>query len=297
MTMAPPQPHEEFISRPRLDEMPTRRRMSWWDRIKILLVLVGLFVFFVAAEVADNPILPISEAIESTLRTKVWLLVLIGLEVLRQIHYVVSEHSARYHQFWSNRVFGRWNAFVGRFNPWNRYRAARAAKIIAVIVVGAIILGRIFDVSPVLSYLRGAPRGRRRAPPVHPDRAVPLVLDRVPVRHDHLPRHARRGGDVLPRRHPHPLLRRVGPGPGEAEDPREPDVPREARARGGEGRLRARRHPPLGTARHRQDAHGRGARRRDRPPVREHRRVDAQHDGHGRAQGEAPLPQAARATR
>ena len=153
MTMAPPQPHEEFISRPRLDELPTRRKMSWWDRIKVLLVLVGLFAFFVAAEVADNPILPVSEAINITLRTKVWLLVLIGLEVLRQLHYVISERSAAYHQFWSTRVFGRWNDFVGQFNPWNRYRAARAAKIVALIVIVAIILGRIFDVSPVLSYL------------------------------------------------------------------------------------------------------------------------------------------------
>jgi hypothetical protein len=58
MTLA--QPHEEFISRPRLDELATRRRSSWWDRIKILLLLVALFAFFVAAEVADNPILPVS---------------------------------------------------------------------------------------------------------------------------------------------------------------------------------------------------------------------------------------------
>ena len=153
MTYSPPQPHQEFVqSRPRPDELPTRPHVSWWDRIKILLLLVGLLAFFVAAEVADNPILPVSEAINETLRSRVWLLVFIGLELCRQLHYLISEHSARYHQFWSKRVFGGWNRYVARFNPWNRYRFARAVKWTTVIVVGAIILGRIFDTSPVLAY-------------------------------------------------------------------------------------------------------------------------------------------------
>jgi cell division protease FtsH len=152
-TQTPPQPHEEFISsRPRLDELPTRRKSGVWDRVKLLLVLVGLLVFFVAAEVADNPILPVSEAIRITLNSKTWLLVLIGLEILRQVHYLVSERWARYHQFWSRRVFGGVNRYMQRFNPWNRYRMSRAVKWAIAIVIGAIILGRIFDTSPVTAY-------------------------------------------------------------------------------------------------------------------------------------------------
>jgi ATP-dependent Zn protease len=126
--------------------------MAWWDRIKVLLLLVGLLAFFVAAEIADNPILPISEAINATLRSKVWLEVIIGLELLRQVHYLISEHSVGYHRFWSTTVFGGWNHYIARFNPWNRYRFARALKWTTVIVVGAIVLGRLFDVSPVLAY-------------------------------------------------------------------------------------------------------------------------------------------------
>jgi ATP-dependent Zn protease len=153
MTQTTPPLHEEFTSsRPRLDDLPTRRKSSLWDRVKILLLLVGLFAFFVAAESADNPILPISEAINLTLESKVWLLVLIGLELLRQLHYLVSERNVRYHQFWSKRVFGGWNRYMQRFNPWNRYRLARATKWIIAIVIGAIILGRIFDTSPVTAY-------------------------------------------------------------------------------------------------------------------------------------------------
>jgi ATP-dependent Zn protease len=160
-----PQPHEEFISsRPRLDDLPTRRKVGIWDRVKILLLLVGLLAFFVIAEVADNPILPVSEAINETLTSKIWLEVLIGLELLRQIHYLVSERNARYHQFWSKRVFGGWNRYMKRFNPWNRYRLARATKWLVAIVIGAIILGRIFDTSPATAYFDALSEGIDAAP-------------------------------------------------------------------------------------------------------------------------------------
>lgn len=160
-----PQPHEEFItSRPRIDDLPTRLPMSWWDRVKLLLLLIALLGFFVAAEIADNPILPVSEAINNTLRSKVWLLALIGLEVLRQVHFFVSERSARYHQFFQKKIFGAWNRRAGKFDPWNRYRVARATKVVAVIVLGAIILGRIFDTSPVLAYFEALREAIELAP-------------------------------------------------------------------------------------------------------------------------------------
>ena len=32
---------------------------------------------------------------------------LAGIELVRQLHYLVSEHWSRYHRFWSEGVFGR----------------------------------------------------------------------------------------------------------------------------------------------------------------------------------------------
>src|SRR5262249_39489995 len=74
------------------------------------------------------------------------------------IHFLISEHWAAYHRFWSTRVFGRYNRWLEHFNPWNRYRLARACKIVLVIVVGAIVLGRLLDVSPFVAYIEGIGR-------------------------------------------------------------------------------------------------------------------------------------------
>ena len=72
MTMAPPQPHEEFISRPRLDEHADTPQAELVGPHQVpARSSSALFGFFVAAEVADNPILPISEAFDTTLREQV----------------------------------------------------------------------------------------------------------------------------------------------------------------------------------------------------------------------------------
>ena len=48
---------------------------------------------------------------------------MLGLEVLRQIHYLICEHSAGYNQFWDTHVVGgRWNPRMDQVNPWRRYR-------------------------------------------------------------------------------------------------------------------------------------------------------------------------------
>jgi len=45
---------------------------------------------FVLAATGDNPILPFSQAMREQARSKWWLLALIGIEVIRQLHYSVS---------------------------------------------------------------------------------------------------------------------------------------------------------------------------------------------------------------
>src|SRR6266516_793266 len=102
----------QFVSRPRNSERTTRKPLPWWDRVKILAVLVLVFGLSVWSEVGDNPILPVREAFNMTLRSRSWLVALMGLEFLRQINYVIAEHNSAYYLFW-RRVFGRWNHWVG----------------------------------------------------------------------------------------------------------------------------------------------------------------------------------------
>ena len=125
----------DFVSRPRESERTTRKPMGFWDRIKFLVLGAGLFGFFVAAEMADNPLLPASEAFNITLRGKWWILALMGLELVRQIHYLVCEHNASYYTFWRDRVFGGWNRSIAHIDPWKRHQFARTIKIVTFLVV------------------------------------------------------------------------------------------------------------------------------------------------------------------
>ncbi len=135
----------EFESRPRGANASTRKPMPFWNRIKFLFWGGALFAFFFAAEMADNPMLPASEAFNKTLRGKWWLLALMGLELIRQIHYLICEHSASYYQFWRDKVFAGWNASISRIDPWKRHQTARTIKIVTILVVLNLVLAWIFD--------------------------------------------------------------------------------------------------------------------------------------------------------
>jgi cell division protease FtsH len=141
----------EHTSRPRDSELATRKPLALWDRVKFLLLLTGLYWFFVWAELADNPLLPFTDAVRDTVTDKPWIFWLAGIEVLRQLHYLVSEHWARYHQFWSKKIFGRFNARTEKINPWTRYRVARASKWLLALAVVAVVLATILKTSPFLA--------------------------------------------------------------------------------------------------------------------------------------------------
>src|SRR5688572_30199339 len=138
-----------FKSRERLEDRTTRKPMGLWDRIKILVLLTGLFFFFVLAATGDNPILPFGEAMEQQLSDKWWLVALAVLEVIRQIHYLISERSAGWHRFWTERVFGAIERRTGRMNDWTRYRLGRAIRFMILLVIVAMVLGALFDTSPI----------------------------------------------------------------------------------------------------------------------------------------------------
>ena len=82
----------QYQSREREEDRPTRKPLAWWDRVKILVLLLGAWLFMFWAAVTENPLLSIREVAELTARSQGWLLVLAGIEFLRQLHYIVSEN-------------------------------------------------------------------------------------------------------------------------------------------------------------------------------------------------------------
>ncbi len=135
-------------------EAPTRKPLPTWDRTKFLLLIALLFLFFVWSEYSNpNPFNTLGDAFRDTAQSKWPLFVLFGLELVRQIHYLICEHSSGYYHFWSRSVFARIERRRGRMNDWNRYRMARAVKVLILIAVLSIVLGTIYDVTPATALV------------------------------------------------------------------------------------------------------------------------------------------------
>jgi ATP-dependent Zn protease len=134
----------------------TRKPMAWWDRSKFLLLIVVLFGLLVWNEyLRIEPLGSWLDAVEQIASGQRWLLVLGGLEVLRQLHFLISERSIRYHGFWTDRVFGRFNRFSERrFSAWTRFRIKRVVIIAFWIAVIAIVLGKAIDKTPVTAIFQ-----------------------------------------------------------------------------------------------------------------------------------------------
>jgi ATP-dependent Zn protease len=159
---APP----EYRSRQRDEERLTRKPMAVWDRVKLLLLLAVAAFFMLSASITstpplqvqflDAPLVGLADAIRMDLGTYVVLTVLAGLEVVRQLHYLVSEHWSRYHLFWSRKVFSRFDLRRGRMDDWTRYRVQRMVRIAFLLIVADLVLASVFDL-PVATALVEAP--------------------------------------------------------------------------------------------------------------------------------------------
>ncbi|GLH98984.1 AAA family ATPase [Phytohabitans aurantiacus] len=137
---------------PRDDTRTTRPKLALWDRIKFIVLLSLLWLVLVWASMADNPLLPFVDAARIEARESFWVFVLLGLEVIRQAHFLISERWAAYHYFWTYRVFGGFERVTHRrLSDWTRFRLARAVKWIFWIVVFAFVAAAVLDTSPVLA--------------------------------------------------------------------------------------------------------------------------------------------------
>jgi ATP-dependent Zn protease len=139
-----PTPPPEYAQ----EEPAYRKRMAFWDRVKFLLLLAALWGLLLWQLKSDNPIITWEDAVRETWRSKWWVVALAGVELVRQLHYVLCERWSRYYRFWAFSVFGRFERRVGRLDDWNRYRLARVLKLAAALVLLSVLLAGIYDESP-----------------------------------------------------------------------------------------------------------------------------------------------------
>ena len=86
---APPPPVEPQ----RKPKAATRKRMSLWDRVRLLLLFVIAWLIIVWASMADNPLLPFTDAALIQLRDSQSILCHAGQEVLSHNQFNITENS------------------------------------------------------------------------------------------------------------------------------------------------------------------------------------------------------------
>jgi cell division protease FtsH len=141
---------------PRDTERPTRKPIPFWDRIKFLLLLALVWVLLTWAVMANNPLVGWQDAVRIEVRAGAWVFVLMGLEAIRQIHYLISEHWAAYNRFWTHTVFGGAERFSHRrLTDWTRFRIRRVLTWVFWIVIAAFVIGKLIHTTPLDALIQG----------------------------------------------------------------------------------------------------------------------------------------------
>jgi cell division protease FtsH len=134
----PPRSRFQFTSRPKESEREYRTQAHWWDRVRVLLFLVGGFLILCLADMSASGI-SFRDAVRDQSTRRTWLLVLIALEILRQIHYYLQEQSKGYYATW-RRSQERKEEALGKVNPYFRFRMGRLGLYLFFAwILGAII--------------------------------------------------------------------------------------------------------------------------------------------------------------
>ncbi len=171
LPVAPPEGLRPPGERPRDAERATRKPLPLWDRVKFLLLLSLIWFILVWSAMASykgNGGMPFPDALRLEARTGAWVFVLLALEAIRQIHYLISEHWAGYHRFWTHTFFGGLErSSHRRFSDWTRFRLRRLMTWIIWIAIIAVVTGKVTHTNPVVALLSA---------PVYIWRALPFLL-------------------------------------------------------------------------------------------------------------------------
>jgi ATP-dependent Zn protease len=122
--------------------------LSFYDRIKFLLFFTGVFFILVWADMAGDETLGFRQAVINSSYQRWWIFPLAAIEALRQTHFLISELAANYHGFWQ-RYFSFIDRIIHKLSDWTRFRLSRVIKWIVVVALLSVVLGAIYDETPV----------------------------------------------------------------------------------------------------------------------------------------------------
>jgi ATP-dependent Zn protease len=135
-------------TRQRDSERRTRIHLSFYDRIKFLLLFTITFLVLVWADMAGEDGLGFADALEDSAYRRWWIFPLFAIEFLRQTHFLIAELAAPYHGFWQ-RYFSFTDRLIHRLSDWTRFRLSRVLKWLVFITLLSIVLGAIYEETPV----------------------------------------------------------------------------------------------------------------------------------------------------
>jgi ATP-dependent Zn protease len=99
---------------------------------------------------ANDPLVGFLDACRIEVQLGFWVFILAGLELIHQAHFLISEHWAAYNQFWIHKVWGRSERLSNsKLSAWTRYRIGRILRWALIVVVIAIIAGKIMHDAPL----------------------------------------------------------------------------------------------------------------------------------------------------
>ena len=152
LTAGLPQPGE----RVRDEDRVTRKPLEFFDRVKLIAFFSILWLLQVWTLLVSNPLQNFSDAAFEVTREGFgrFLVILIAIEAVRQVHFVIAETSQTYYRIWQN-FFSSSDAITQRFNPWTRFRLARAAKWALAIYTAAAVVGSFIGLGAFETIIRG----------------------------------------------------------------------------------------------------------------------------------------------
>ena len=133
-------------------ERLTRKHLVFWDRVKFSVLIIGVWFIVVWYQMSTDPVLGFSDAAKQQLQVGSgagrWLIILLGLEVLRQLYYLVTEHSRPAYRA-SNAAFASGDKLTHQMNDYTRFRMSRVIKWLIWLSIVAIIFGLIYHTTPI----------------------------------------------------------------------------------------------------------------------------------------------------